>query len=258
MNLKKLKKGSSSGIGTESALAFAKLDSLLVITGRDEKNVAKVALECSKVSPSGHEPLQVVGDVAKLQDLRNLRDKTLEKYNKLDVLINNAGRAIPAPVGDNDHFFNSLDDSIDTNLKSAIRLTALFKEALIKSKGNVINISSVLGERPAPMMTAYSATKAGLEMAMKSIAAELTPQGVRVNGVAPAVIETPIWLRFGAPSEFEKQVYNNCKKYPVGRHGKCDDLIGPVKFLASSEAAFITGTTLMVDGGFLLTSCGMS
>lgn len=250
-------KGSSSGIGVELALAFAKLDACVIITGRDEQGIAKVSAKCQQLSPSGHEPLQVKADVSKLEDLKHLKAQVLHKHQKLDILINNAGFFRAAPISEDEAFLDGLDKVIDTNLKAAIKLTALFLESLVQSKGNVINVSSILGKRPQQGMMSYCVTKSGLDMATKCMASELTPRGVRVNGIRPAVIETPIFSKAGLQDSVVQEVYGNCGKYPIGRSGTVEDLVGAVKYLSSSAASFVTGVTLPVEGGFLLTSCGV-
>jgi NAD(P)-dependent dehydrogenase (short-subunit alcohol dehydrogenase family) len=249
--------GSSSGIGAELAVAFVKQGAKVVITGRDAKRVKVVADKCIELT-NEDKVLSVVADVKELSQLTNLVNKTIEKFGQIDVLVNNAAQGQAASVTSTD--FNSVvDNVIDSNLKAVLYLTNLCSEHLIKTRGSVVNISSILGQRPTHLALPYCVTKAGLDMATKGLALELGPKGVRVNGIRPAVIETYIWSRNGLDGAIEQGIYDHAaNNYPLGRHGQSADLIGPIMFLASSAASFVTGATLNVDGGFLLTSCGIS
>lgn len=249
--------GSSSGIGAQLAVEFSRLGSKVVITGRRESKLHEVAAKCIESSPVELKPLLIQADVTKQDDLSAIVFQTISSFGGLDILINNAGMAIPALVTDK-NFCDAFDKVISANLGSAVKLTSLFAEELIKSKGVVVNISSVLGTRPNVASLSYCVSKAGLDMATKCLALELSPSGVRVNGIAPAVIDTDMWQSCGFDEAMKKIALEHCNEsYPVGRFGEVADVVSAVKYLASKEASFVTGTTLELDGGFLLTSAGM-
>ena len=135
--------GSSSGIGAATAVLFSESGAKVVITGRNAERVAKVAQQCQEVSPNGTKPFQVVADVNKDEDLKLLVESTIEEFGRLDILVNNAGHASNAAIKDS-NYVEEFKSVIETNLTAVVNLTNLCIEHLIKTKGNVVNISSVL------------------------------------------------------------------------------------------------------------------
>ena len=138
--------GSSSGIGAATAIQFAKAGANVVVTGRNAKNVSSVAIQCNEVSPKKLKALEVVADVTKQEDAKRLVDTTIKTFGKLDILVNNAGAAIMVNVTD-PTFYEKYEQTLDTNLNSVVYLTHLSVEHLEKTKGNIINISSIVGIR---------------------------------------------------------------------------------------------------------------
>ena len=138
--------GSSSGIGAATAVQFSRAGANVVVTGRRADRVSEVAKECLKVSPKQSKALEVVADVTKPEDLRRLVDTTVKHFGKLDVLVNNAGAGIAAKIDEKD-FYDKFQKAMQINLDSVVYLTHICVEHLEKTKGNVINISSVGGLR---------------------------------------------------------------------------------------------------------------
>ena len=138
--------GSSAGIGAATAVQFSRAGAQVVVTGRRADKVSEVAKECLKVSPNGTKALEVVADVTKPEDLRRLVDTTVKHFGKLDVLVNNAGAGTKAGINDKD-FYEKYLKVMQINLNSVVYLTHICVEHLEKTKGNIINISSLAGMR---------------------------------------------------------------------------------------------------------------
>ena len=138
--------GSSSGIGAATAVQFSRAGANVVVTGRRADKVSEVAKKCLKVSPKQSKALEVVADVTKPEDLRRLVDTTVKHFGKLDVLVNNAGAGVGAKIEDKD-FYDKFQKAMQINLNSVVYLTHICVEHLEKTKGNIINISSLAGMR---------------------------------------------------------------------------------------------------------------
>ncbi|CAG2111485.1 unnamed protein product, partial [Medioppia subpectinata] len=174
--------GSSAGIGAATAVGFARSGAQVVVTGRNPRRVSAVGKQCSDVSPNGLTALEVTADVSKEVDCKQLIDSTVKAFYRLDVLVNNAGFGLNAGITDS-HFGQTLDQMFATNVKSTVVLTQLSADYLIKTKGNIINISSIAANMTVPNLTGYCITKSALDMFTKCMAAELGPKGIRVNAV---------------------------------------------------------------------------
>lgn len=236
--------GASSGIGADAARHLAKLGAKVSIVGRNEQRLKLVAEQITKAgSPP---PLPIVADVTK--DAERIINDTVKHFGKLDVLVNNAGIFGMDSVLDFDvNFFDSI---INTNLKSAIILTKLAVPHLEKTKGNVVNISSVAGLRGFDVYTTYCISKAGLDQFTKCAALVLGKKGIRVNSVNPAMIRTPIFASLGVNDSNQDKFFEEHKSdYLVGRIGEVSDTSAAIAYLASET--FINGVLLPVDGGLL-------
>lgn len=176
--------GSSSGIGKDLVLSFAKLGAQVVVTGRSQVTVDSVASECSKVSTaSGEKVIAVAADLNKDDDVQKLINKTIDTFGKLDILVNNAGFGAFATI-QQDNFMEVFDSVFDTNVRGVLRVTKAAVPHLLKSKGaNIINISSVASTKPMGFALAYCTSKAAVDMITKCLCCELSPQGIRVNTV---------------------------------------------------------------------------
>ncbi|CAG2180399.1 unnamed protein product, partial [Oppiella nova] len=221
----------------------------VVVTGRRADKVSEVAKECLKVSPKQSKALEVVADVTKPEDLRRLVDTTVKHFGKLDVLVNNAGAGTVTSINNKD-FYEIYQRIIQINLNSVVYLTHICVEHLEKTKGNVINISSVGGMRPVQGCTPYCMAKCALDMFTKCMAAELGPKRIRVNVINPGPIRTEFMEAMGMPKEMADMATKACENLTVlGRVGESGDVGDSILYLASDHAAFITGTNVIVDGG---------
>jgi len=243
--------GSSAGIGAATAVLFSKSGAQVVVTGRNAQNVSQVAQECKKVSPKGLIALEVVADLTKEVDSKRLIDSTISKFGKLDILVNNAGAAVPSPIKD-PSIIDSYDKIMNLNVRSVVYLTHLAVEHLERTKGVIINISSVSGLKPTPANSVYCMSKSALDMFTKCLALELGPKGVRVNTINPGLIKTDFRIAFGFSRESEDElVERTAKTAPLCRAGEPEDIANAILYLASDNSSFITGINLVSDGGAL-------
>lgn len=240
--------GASSGIGADTAIEFAKLDAKLVLTGRNEENLMKIAKQCEGASPSKLIPLPVVADIDIEADVERLMKNAIDNFKQLDVLVNNAGIMTMGSIENTS--LNQYDSIMKTNVRGPYYLTMLATPHLVNSKGNIVNVSSVAGLRSFPNILAYCMSKAALDQFTRCVALELAGKGVRVNAVNPGVIETGIHLRAGV-SEADYAAYlEKCKEtHALGRTGTTQEVANTIVFLASDAASDITGATIPVDGG---------
>ncbi|XP_014676099.1 PREDICTED: 3-oxoacyl-[acyl-carrier-protein] reductase FabG-like [Priapulus caudatus] len=242
--------GASDGIGRGLATHFSSLGSRLVVNGRNKERLEETKNLCLAQGASHNDVLIATGDISKKDDVDKVIDQTLNYFNgTLDVLINNAG-IYSAKLYDSAEF----EKIVDTNIKGVTYLTHKAIPHLIKSKGNIITISSTSSLRPGSSMM-YSMSKAAQDTMTKCLALNLAPKGVRVNSVSPSVVPTDIFYKAGmcATEEEHKQLMEDMVQiHPLGRVGTLEDISKAVAFLASDDAAFITGVDLPVDGGRVL------
>lgn len=235
--------GASSGIGADVSVHFSKLGAKVAITGRNEQNLKETAGKCE------NDFLLIVADLNVEFDRVKIIDQTLTKFGRIDVLVNNAG------LGDKGGILTTpleqFDLIMNTNVRSVFHLTQLAVPHLIKTQGNIVNVSSVAGPRANPIRLSYSLSKAAIDQFTKCIALELAPKNVRVNAINPAVIVTNFHKRLGMDDETYEKFKENAKEmHPLLRVGTVEDTSNAIAFLANNDlASFITGTCLLVDGG---------
>jgi dehydrogenase/reductase SDR family member 4 len=238
--------GASRGIGRAIAELFAREGATVVICGRKPETLQQAAAEMKDV-PGRVYPLAC--HVGRSADIRNLVDTTLREFGKIDILVNNAATAIahePVLQVDDAQF----DKMIEINLKSAFRLIqAVAPDMCRRGSGSIVNIASVAGLRPQFHDMLYSMTKAALIMMTQSYALELGPKGVRVNAIAPGMIETALSEYYWKDETRRAQII---AKQPIQRIGKPQDVAELALLLASDRGSYITGQTFVVDGGFML------
>lgn len=241
--------GGSSGIGADVARHLSELGAKVAIVGRNEKKLNEVA---DVIKKSGSfAPLTIVADVTK--DAERIINETVQHFGKLDILVNNAGFGISDNAAEAD--LSEFDRVFDTNVRSIINLTKLSVPHLEKTKGNVVNISSVAGLKAIAGFMTYCMSKAALDQYTKCAALDLAPKGIRVNSVNPAAVRTSfIQAALGMSKEVSDSIYEGMKsQYPVGRIGEVADTSAAIAFLANNEtASFLTGNILTVDGGSLI------
>jgi len=191
----------------------------------------------------------VIADITKDDDRKQVLDKTLKKFQRLDVLVNNAGIA-PGNSTVCTGPLEVFDDCFNVNVRSVVAFTQLFLPTLRSTKGSIVNVGSIVGVRPAAYITYYSMSKAAIEQFTKCLAMELAKDGVRVNAVNPAVTRTGIFESGGMTPAQITQFYEDMKlKHPLGRVGEPEEVAKAIAFLASDYASFTTGESLLVDGG---------
>jgi NAD(P)-dependent dehydrogenase (short-subunit alcohol dehydrogenase family) len=238
--------GATSGIGKVSALAFAKAGAKVIVSGRREAEGQAVVAE---IKASGGEATFAKADVAVEAEVAALVTKTVETYGRLDIAFNNAGveltgAIVDATEVDYRRVFDINVWGVITSMKHEIPVM------LKQGAGVIINTSSAAGHVGMAGASVYVASKHAVEGLTKAAALEYAKQGIRVNAVAPAAIETDMMNRFTGGGAEEALSYMR-SLHPVGRLGRSEEIANAVLFLASDGASFITGTSLKVDGGFL-------
>ena len=234
--------GGNSGIGLATAQLFYKEGAKVAISGRDQKTLD----EATKAIGAG--TLAVRADVAKLADIDNFYSQVVGKFGKFDVVFANAGIAKFAAASDTTEQF--FEETFDINVKG---LYFTLQKALphLNDKAGIVLNSSVVSTKGSPGTSVYSASKAAVRSLARTFAAELVDRGIRVNVVSPGPIYTPILHKGGMPQAGIDQFAENVKgRVPMKRFGTPEEIGHAVLFLASSEASYITGVDLNVDGGF--------
>ncbi|XP_033207707.1 3-oxoacyl-[acyl-carrier-protein] reductase FabG-like [Belonocnema kinseyi] len=235
--------GASSGIGAATALHLSELGASLALTGRNVNNLQEVADKCKDPRP-----FIITGEITNETDVEKILNSTIKHYGKLDVLINNAGTLASGSIENTS--LEQYDSVFNTNVRSIYQLTMLAVPHLIKSKGNIVNVSSVNGIRSFPGVLAYNMSKSALDQLTRCVALELAPKQVRVNSVNPGVVVTQLHKRTGMSEEELKNFFEHSKKtHALGRPGDVTEVAKAIAFLASDDASFITGECLPVDGG---------
>ncbi len=238
--------GSSSGIGQAIAIRLGSEGAAVVVDYNSHPEGANDTK--SKIEAAGGKAITVQADVTKLPDVQNLVEQAWQQLGGCDILVNNAGVERGAPFQDVSEA--DYDLVMNTNLKGAFFLTQRFVQKLLAAKkpGRVINISSVHEDMVFPHFASYCAAKGGMRMLMRDLAMELGPAQITVNNVAPGAISTPINQKMMANKQELDALLNNI---PLGRMGTSQEVAGLVAFLASDEAAYVTGSTYVIDGGLM-------
>jgi len=237
--------GASRGIGRSISEVFAREGAAVIICGRKQEALDEVARELEgRIVP-------MACHVGRLEDLERLVERATREFGRIDILVNNAGTNIaqgPALEMTDAQF----DKMVEVNLKSAYRLTRLVAPGMCeRGSGSIINIASIAGIRPQFQSLLYSMTKAALIMLTQSYALELGPRGVRVNTIAPGLVETVL-------SEYywkdEGRFQPLMERQPIKHLGQPGEIAEIALMLASGESSYLTGQTIVVDGGRLLSS----
>lgn len=242
--------GSSSGIGAGTAEYLSTLGATIVLVGRNLENLHKVEANCIKSAAYGTpKPVSIQADVTIEDEAKHIIDETIKKFNKLDVLINNAGIIGVGSIEQTS--MEQYDTVMNTNMRSIYHLTMLAVPHLIKTEGCIVNVSSVNGIRAFAGVLAYCVSKAALDQFTRCTALELAPKKVRVNAVNPGVIVTEIHKRGGMDEQAYQAFLERCKQtHALGRPGKVNEVAQAIAFLACNEmSGFITGASLPIDGG---------
>jgi glucose 1-dehydrogenase len=236
--------GSGTGIGQSIAVSLGTEGAQVVIDYRNHQDGAEETRK--QVEAAGGKGIIVQADVSRLDDVQRLVDEAWKQLGSCDILVNNAGVEKSADFWDVTE--QDYDAVLDVNLKGPFFLTQAFVRRLRDSKrpGRIINISSVHEDMAFPHFSTYCVSKGGLRMLTRDLAVELGPLGITINNIAPGAIMTPINKKL---LEDKPKLDALLKNIPLGRMGKPEDVATLVAFLASDDAAYITGSTYIIDGG---------
>jgi len=234
--------GGSAGMGLATAKLFVEAGAKVVITGRDQ-----TALDAA-VRSMGRNVEAFRSDISKLADLEALHAHMKQQYGRVDVVFANAGTAKPGPF---EHVTEEdFDLGVDTNLKGSF-FTVQKLVPLMTAGGAVVLNTSIQGSKGWPGFTVYAATKAAIRSLARTLTAELAAKGIRVNAVAPGLIDTDLIRKVGLSAETIEQINAQAHaQIPLGRSGSAEEVARTVLFLASNDAAYVSGVELTVDGGW--------
>ncbi len=235
--------GSTRGIGKEIAQSFAQEGATVILVGRQIESAQKT---CQEFIQQGLKADCLNCDVTISKSVEEMVNKILDKYTRIDILVNNAGITkdnLLLRMSENDW-----EHVLNTNLKGVFNCTKLVLKAMLKAKkGKIISIASIIGITGNAGQANYAASKAGIIGFMKSVAREIASRGITANVVAPGYIQTDMTAHMK-----EKARDEILKNIPIGRLGSPQDVAGVCLFLASKEADYITGQTIVVDGGMAI------
>lgn len=239
--------GGGSGMGKAAAIELVKLGAKVVINGRREQVLLEAARE---IDPTGERVLVAAGDIRNTETSANIVKETIKKFGGVDILISSTGIFKPTPFLD--HTEEDFNSYIDTIVKGTFFIAqAVIPEMIKRGGGAIVSVGSMwatqaIGATPS---SAYSAAMAGRHALTRNLAIEFAQDQIRVNTVAPAVVETPVYNSF-VPQEQLRNVLDSFNSFhPLGRIGQPKDMVSAILFLASEEASWITGAILPVDGG---------
>ena len=236
--------GAGKGIGKACAIALAEAGAHVIIISRTEKDLIEVQKIVRKLK---RKCTYFVCDVTNIDEIK----KIFTKISKLDILINNAGTNRP-------EFFTKIkrkdmSEVVDLNIKASFDIAQLSTKLMLKSKnrkkigGSIINLSSQLGKVGAPLRSVYNMTKFGIEGLTKGMAIDLAKHNIRVNSICPTFVETPMVKKFFKNKDFKKSVIKNI---PLGKVATESDIATAVVYLASDASSMMTGSSLVIDGGW--------
>jgi NAD(P)-dependent dehydrogenase (short-subunit alcohol dehydrogenase family) len=238
--------GASSGIGRASALKFAGSGSRVIAVGRNERELISLREE---IEEKNFGAIKIaLADITETSQVDKLVNDSAETFGRMDVLVNAAGIISNGTIATTT--LDEWDKMLNINLRSVFYIMQKCVPHLEKTKGNIVNVSSVTGVRAFPGVLAYCVSKAAIDQLTRCSALELAPQGVRVNAVNPGVVVTNIHKRGGMDDEKYQAFLEHSKTtHPLGRVGEASEVAELIYFLASDNASWITGATYEIDGG---------
>lgn len=238
--------GGTSGIGRSAAIAYAQQGAKVVVAGR---RMTEGEETVETIKDAGGEAFFVQTDITQASDVKAMVDKAVEIFGRLDIAFNNAGS-----YGENPSLGGQLDSEYDhimnVNVKG-VWLSMKYEIAQMLNQGNgaIVNTSSILGVVAMPSVPLYTASKYAVEGLTKAVALQYAKSGIRINAVGPGAIETAMFEKStGGQAEAKADM---ARLHPMGRVGKSSEVANAVLWLSSDDASFVTGETLMVDGGYI-------
>jgi NAD(P)-dependent dehydrogenase (short-subunit alcohol dehydrogenase family) len=241
--------GAGTGIGRASAEAFFARGASLVLNGRREDVLVRAA---EQIDPTGKRVAVVAGDIGTKRVADEVSKAARARFDGLDVLVNAAGIFRPMP------FLEHAEEDFDAYVSTILKGTFFATKAAVplleaRGGGAIVNVGSMwalqaIGATPS---SAYSAAKAGVHALTRNLALELAPRKIRINTVAPAVVETPVYESFVPKEQIAATLASFNAFHPLGRIGQPEDVVAAILFFASGDASWITGTILPVDGGVM-------
>ena len=236
--------GSRRGIGRAIALEMAKEGAKVVVSDIELKECEAV---CDEIRKLGSDAIAVKCDVTKKDEVDAMMERVIQKFGRIDIMVNNAGVYVAKPLDQTTE--QDWDFVVDINLKGVFLCSSAAAKHMMKQKrGKIISTASIAGKVGFADSSAYCASKGGIISLTRELAMELAPHHINVNAVAPGVIDTNMTKGF---MEDEKAKQGLLMGIPLGRIGKPEDIAKAVVFLASEDSDYVTGHTLVVDGGWL-------
>jgi NAD(P)-dependent dehydrogenase (short-subunit alcohol dehydrogenase family) len=241
--------GAGRGIGKATAARFASEGASVALIARSKEAVEAAAREIGGVA--------FVADVANREQVEQAAKGIVARFGHIDILVNNAAISIPTTVIGSD--FAEWDQAIQVNLYGAIHCARAIAPVIIEGGrgGSIVNISSIHGYRVESLASAYDVAKGGLDQLTRALALELAPHSIRVNGIAPGFVDTPLAILPDGTNELElpwfREHYVGRRKIPLARAAAPEEIASTIAFLASDDASYVNGTTLVVDGGLSIT-----
>jgi len=235
--------GASRGIGAATARALDRAGARVALVARTVEGLRKVSGDLDK------DPVVVVADLSKADAPTTVAQRALDSLGHVDVLINNA--AVAARLATVDTDATMIDELLAVNVRAPLLLVAALAPSMIEHHGgSIVNLSSISGLVGTPRRAAYAASKGAIDAATRSLAIELGPYGIRVNSVAPGVVDTALWARNKTIPGVVEAIKGQT---PLRRWGTPEDIADVIVFLASDAARFVTGETISADGGMART-----
>ena len=240
--------GGGRGIGRALAMGLAEAGADVAVAAR---TVGEIEATAAEIENRGGKALAIPTDVRDVDQVAGLLHKTIAQFGRVDILVNNAGagNSLTRVV---DMSAEAWEAMIGENLNSVFKCCKIIGEVMMKRKaGNIINLSSVAGLGPFPRLAAYAAAKAGIINLTKTLAVELAPYNIRINAIAPGFLRTAMFLKAMPEDSPRRRAQLKC--IPLRRFGSPEDIVGVTIFLASDASAYVTGETIVVDGGLTTT-----
>lgn len=236
--------GAAMGNGAAIARGLALCGARVVAADRDAKALAPTV---EAIREEGGDIVGMTGDVSSLADCEALAEAVARDVGNASILINNAG-IVRRVLTDDDGFIASVESQLSVNAMGSVHMVKALLPQLKETRGRIVNLGSIASFRSTTGGVGYGMSKGSVLLMTQTLAAELAPFGIRVNGIAPGVIATPMTLPTRSNPETVQKYYEHI---PFGRFGEPEELVGPVLFLASAQSSYVTGVMLPVDGGFL-------